>query len=439
MRTNFVLDTNVLLHDPKAVFHFGDDDVVIPIEVMEEIDKFKHDASELGRSSRTVARIIDGLRSLGNLGEGVPLEGSGSLRIACTRRSASPDRASSSNGKDRVPDSILTTAEWLQSEFPARETVIVTKNVNLRVKADALGITARDYDTDRSPDTEQQPGWRHIDSTADMLEQVKQGERVNLDGLICTPNEYIFLKDPDNRENSYPCRADADGATLIPMTPIKNDIAGIRALNLEQAFALDALLNDDIPLVELIGKAGTGKTLLGIAAGLHKVFVESHYTRLLVFRPTMPISRDLGFLPGDIEEKMRPWMQPVYDALELIRNRTGRGPDRALPPDLTECEEISVEPLTYIRGRSIPNQFIIIDEAQNLTPLEVKTVITRVGNGTKIVFTGDPHQIDNPYVDSLSNGLTYLVSKFRNSKLAAHINLVKGERSRLAETAADLL
>jgi len=191
--------------------------------------------------------------------------------------------------------------------------------------------------------------------------------------------------------------------------------------------------------VTITGKAGTGKTLLAVAAGLYKVFAEDEYNRLLIFRPTMPVGRDIGFLPGDIKEKMQPWMQPIYDAVELIREQDKRSPNRVLPQDIMESEEISIEPLTFIRGRSIPHQYIIIDEAQNLTPLEVKTVITRVGNGTKIVLTGDPHQIDNPYVDSLSNGLVYLVNRLRHSHIAAHIGLQKGERSELAEAAANLL
>ncbi|MBR4221608.1 MAG: PhoH family protein, partial [Victivallales bacterium] len=214
---------------------------------------------------------------------------------------------------------------------------------------------------------------------------------------------------------------------------------GVHSLNLEQTFALDALLDPTITLVTLAGRAGTGKTLLAIAAALQQIFADRRYEKLLVFRPTMPVSRDLGYLPGDINDKMRPWMQPVYDALELIRSIDRKCPSRTLPNDIMNCPEISVEPLTYIRGRSIPNQFVIIDEAQNLTPLEVKTAITRIGNGSKVVLTGDPAQIDNPYVDSRSNGLTRLVSRFLDSPLAAHVTMVKGERSQLAETAALLL
>jgi PhoH-like ATPase len=440
MAINYILDTNVLLFDPQAIHHFGAERVIIPLEVIEEIDSFKHDPSELGRSSRTVAQIVDGLRARGSLGEGVTLDSGGSLRVVCEPMSRKTIAPLLDNRPDnRVANSILSCAIGFTRDHPQQTTVVITKNVNLRVKADALGIEARDYDVAPARDTDMIRGWHVLDVDPVVVDQLKNGRSVTLPTLDACPNEYVFLRSREDVKHAHACRIARDGVQIHPLVDPTRTVCGIRALNLEQTFTLDALLDDEIKLVTLAGKAGTGKTLLAIAAGLHQVFGEDRYHRLLVFRPTMPVSRDLGYLPGDLDEKMRPWMQPVYDALELIRSQDRRSPTRTLPNDIMDCEEISIEPLTYIRGRSIPNQYIIIDEAQNLTPLEVKTAITRVGAGSKVVLTGDPHQIDNPYVDSRSNGLTCLVDKFRASPLAGHVTLVKGERSELAETAANLL
>lgn len=440
MAINYILDTNVLLFDPQAIYHFGADRVIIPLEVIEEIDSFKHDPSELGRSSRTVAQIIDGLRARGSLGEGVTLDTGGSLRVVCepmSRKTIAP--LLDNRPENRVANSILSCAIGFTRDHPQQTTAVITKNVNLRVKADALGIEARDYDVAPARDTDMITGWHVMDVDPVVVDQLRNGRPVTLPTLDACPNEYVFVRAKEDVKHAQACRVARDGSQIHPLLDTTRTVCGIRALNLEQTFTLDALLADEIKLVTLAGKAGTGKTLLAIAAGLQQVFGEDRYHRLLVFRPTMPVSRDLGYLPGDLDEKMRPWMQPVYDALELIRSQDRRSPIRTLPNDIMDCEEISIEPLTYIRGRSIPNQYIIIDEAQNLTPLEVKTAITRVGSGSKVILTGDPHQIDNPYVDSRSNGLTCLVDKFRSSPLAGHVTLVKGERSELAETAANLL
>ncbi len=439
MQKNIILDTNVLLHDPKAIFNFPDSHVIIPIEVIEEIDSFKRDMTELGRNSRSIAQILDGLRAKGKLGEGIQIENNSTLRVICDLRLTSPGAGRGRDHGGKPENRILAIALDLQKEQPDATTTVVTKNVNLRLKADALNVQAQDYDVDRSPDADVYTGWHTLETDADTIAQAQKGLPVDLPDFRGLPNEYVLLK---TKGSEKPCALTRVGKIpnrVYPIAEHKNGAAGIKPLNLEQTFALDALLDDKIKLVTIAGKAGTGKTLLAIAAGLRKVFSEDQYHRLLVFRPTMPVGRDIGFLPGDIKEKMAPWMQPIYDALELIREQDKRSPTRMLPQDILECEEISIEPLTFIRGRSIPHQYIIIDEAQNLTPLEVKTVITRVGNGTKIVLTGDPHQIDNPYVDALSNGLVYLINRLRSSPISAHIGLRKGERSELAETAANLL
>ncbi|MFO7821268.1 MAG: PhoH family protein [Lentisphaeria bacterium] len=439
MRKNFILDTNVLLHNPMAIYSFPENNVIIPIQVIEEVDKFKRNMTELGRNSRTFAKVLDELRAEGRLGEGISLNNGSVLRVICSSTDTDLEAMGLQSG-NRADDKILALAVHLHDRFPDENTIVVTKNVNLRLKADALGVPSEDYETDRSPDADVYTGWFEVDGAAEQVAALNRGETIEIDKPDAIANQYILLRDSKEAKNTALGRLpENDSGKLVPLPNYAEGAVGIFPLNVEQTFAMEALLNEDIELVTMTGKAGTGKTLLAIAAGLRKVFKEDHYNRLLVFRPTTPVGKDLGYLPGDVGEKMRPWMQPVYDALELIREEDRRSRQRSLPPDIMECEEISIEPLTYIRGRSIPHQYIIIDEAQNLTPLEVKTVITRVGRGTKLVMTGDPHQIDNPYVDSLSNGLVFLLDRFRRSPMAAHIGLSRGERSQLAEYAADIL
>ncbi len=439
---NILLDATVLLHNPRAIFAFPNCNVLIPIEVIEEIDAFKRDMDERGRNSRTAAQILDELRAHGRLGEGVRLENGAVLRVVCEPVAMDLPALAGSTAQSEAR--ILAVALQAARRSPEAPTCIVTKNINLRIKADALGLPAEDYEEDRTPEVDVYTGWSRVRAPETVVQRLNRGHSARFEGIAGVPNEYLLVEaeDPEARGAAPPALgrvAPDEPGKILPVPGGSVEVAGIQPLNLEQRFAFDALLAEDIRLVTLTGKAGTGKTLLAIAAGLHKVFVEDRYNRVLIFRPTLPVSRDIGFLPGDIEEKMRPWMQPVYDALELLREQDRRKPKKSLPPDVMECEELRIEPLTYIRGRSIPHQYIIIDEAQNLTPLEVKTVITRVGKGTKVVLTGDPHQIDNPFVDALSNGLSYLVGHLRASALTAHIALSKGERSELAEAAANLL
>jgi len=441
MSCRYILDTNILLFDPQSLLHYGGDEVILTLEVIEEMDTFKHDPNERGRSARTVAHLIDELRARGSVGTGVAMDNGGTLRVLCRIPPPGDGLPAFDNSRpeSRVGNSILSAALFLRQSDPQVPVTIVTKNVNLRVRADVFGIEARDYDPARIRDTDLLRGWHALEVDAPLIDGLKEGRSAVIPELDTAPNEYVFLRDKGNPRRAQACRVAKDGRTLWPLIETTRAVCGVRSLNPEQTFTLDALLDPTIPMVTLAGKAGTGKTLLAMAAGLHQVFADNRYQRLIVFRPTIAVSRDLGYLPGDLGEKMRPWMQPVYDALDLIRSQDRLAPARTLPNDVMDCDEIAVEPLTYIRGRSIPNQFIVIDEAQNLTPLEVKTVITRVGSGSKIVLTGDPHQIDNPYVDARSNGLTCLVDRFRDSPLSAHLTLVKGERSALAETAANIL
>lgn len=435
---NYILDTNVLLHDPDSLFNFQDNKVLLPIEVIEEIDRFKRESTDLGQNARAVSRMLDGFRENGRLSEGVPLKNGGQLRIIFQKESKKKN-ASVLFGENTVDNRILALAAEIQKDSPDQKTVLVTKDINLRIKADAMGIAAEDYETDHINIQELYTGMFDLPSTAEKLAAFRAEGSMPLEtGRTYNPNEYCTLFDAANPKRTVLTRVDATGASLTPILDAREGIWGIKPKNREQHFAFDALLDDRIKLVTLMGKAGTGKTLLAMAAGLKRTVQDREFRRLVVARPTISMGKELGFLPGSLDEKLAPWMQPIHDALELLSD-LNMGHEHRRAADLMRSGNIVVEALSYIRGRSIANQFMIIDEAQNLTPLEAKTILTRVGNGTKIIFTGDPYQIDNPYVDSSSNGFNYLVSKFRNQAIAAHVELQKGERSELAELAANLL
>jgi PhoH-like ATPase len=437
-RKNFVLDTNVLLHDPRAIFTFADNHVVIPIYVLEEIDSFKKELSDRGRNAREVARQLDALREKGHLSEGVRLDNGGVIRVAIGKR-ALPDALRSAQVADNF---ILAVALEVRDAEPGIRTFFITKDVNLRVRADALGLQSQDYDAERIDIAELYPGVREVDLPGAQVDAFYQDGSTSIDATDVHPNEYILLRSREASGHTALGRWDAAQKRVVPIRKLREGIWGIRPRNKEQHFALDALLNDDIKLVTLVGKAGTGKTLIAIAAGLQKVVEEDVYHKLLVSRPVYPLGRDIGFLPGDIEDKLNPWMQPIYDNVEFLLgfsgNRDGKKEGRSYT-EMIDLGYIEIEPLTYIRGRSIPGQFMIVDEAQNLTPHEVKTIITRVGDGTKIVLTGDPYQIDNPYVDAANNGLTTVVERFKGEAIAGHVTLSKGERSALAELASNIL
>ena len=436
---NFILDTNVLLYAPKAINNFGKNNVLIPIEVIEELDTFKRDISELGQNSRTVSYILDQLSKKGKLGVGIPLENGGKLRVYTGdyKDYISKMRLQL---RRKVDHGILNLALFIKEKHPENSTFIISKNINLRLKADALGISAKDYEEYGLPLNGSFSGFSKVSLDKADIQLFKDQQVLTLKESQFHPNEYILLSDePDHTLSAMGKISGKKANKLVPILNTNDGILGIKPLNLGQRFAFDALLNDEIKLVTLQGKAGTGKTLLAVAAGLYKVFKNDKYSKVLISRPVMPLGRDIGFIPGDIEEKMRPWMQPIYDALELLRSIDGRSRKRSLPPDLLESDDIGIEPLTYIRGRSIPNQFLIIDEAQNLTPHEIKTIVTRIGSNSKVVLTGDIEQIDNPYVDAFSNGFSTLINRFRSEEISAHIHLTKGERSELAEIATTLL
>jgi PhoH-like ATPase len=437
----FVLDTNVLLHDPRAIFKFDEHEVVLPIYVIEEVDHFKRDMNELGRNARMLSRFIDELREEAhdNLQAGVTLPSGGRLRVAVPH-----DVLAERNSNGRSADhKILQVALLERNTHPEQPTVFVTMDTNLRIRADALGLNAENYEGGRIDSEELFTGFMTVRAPVELIDQLGKRQPISLadirqDDLF--PNGCVVLTDEGNPKHTALGRVDGHTNQVVPLRVPREGAWGVKPRNLEQSFALDLLLDDKVQLVTLVGRAGTGKTLLAVAAGLRKVVFEGVQARLLVSRPVFPLGRDVGYLPGTIEEKLNPWMQPIFDNLEYIFATGGGRLDSGRSyEELIAAGTIQVEALTYIRGRTLPNQFLIVDEAQNLTPHEVKTIITRCGTDTKIILTGDPDQIDNPYVDAQSNGLTTVAERFKSERIAGHVTLSKGERSELAERASQLL
>lgn len=431
---NYVFDTNVLLYDPTAVYGFNGDIVNIPITVIEEIDAFKKNMDQTGYNARHIGRFLDKLREKGSLSEGVEIENGTVVRVnVCGDKFHS--LISSDLIKDKADNLILSVAKWLL-EHEDKEVIFVTKDANLRIKSDVLGIKAIDYEKDRVETDTFFEGTKVLKVSDSLIDTFYKDGKGLVPEKEFFPNEYVRLESIDNPKKSVLLRFDKIENCLVKIKEFKDGLWGILARNTEQRFLYDALTNENIKLVSIVGISGTGKTLLSIAAGLAEVIDQKKYRKLLVSRPIFPMGKDLGYLPGEIKDKLAPWMQPVFDNLNLIlETSTHDYSYRAL----IEQDLIEVEALTYIRGRSIPNQYFIVDEAQNLTPHEIKTILTRAGEGTKIVLTGDPNQIDNPYIDYYTNGLTYVMDKFKGDEIAAGITLLKGERSLLATKAAQKL
>jgi PhoH-like ATPase len=442
MKKNFVLDTNVLLYDSQALLSFQDNNVIIPIYVIEEIDNFKKGLSELGRNARHVSRILDELRRGGLLTDGVEIPGSdgGTLRVAFAEESLPPKYALESQSAD---NRILATAREIQKSDPNTPLVFISKDINLRIRAAAMGLQVSDYLLERSDISTLFSGVAELDVEEQTVNALYKDGEVST-ALIdakrpLAPNAFAVLNAVGSGKSALG-RVLPDAKTLRLLKGNGPTVWGIRPRNKEQRFAMELLMDDAVRLVTLVGQAGTGKTLLALAAGLQKSAEEKAYQRLLVSRPVFPLGQDIGFLPGEINEKLRPWMQPVHDNLELLLGITpGDKKSGRSTEELFDLDMVHIEPLTYIRGRSIPKQFMLVDEAQNLTPHEVKTIITRAGDETKIVLTGDPHQIDNSYLDSTNNGLVHVVNRFLNEPISGHVTLSKGERSDLAEIAARCL
>ena len=435
-RKTFVIDTNVLVHDPQAITKFKHNDVVIPLAVLEELDGLKRHSDEVGKNAREVIRYIDSLKAekRGDLHTGVEIAEGPKIRIHLEMQ---PEKVGDFPlSLDRSSNRFLLIAYALKEK--GESVVIVSKDFVTRVKAEAMGLEAEDYENLKASYEELYRGFRKIEcSKRDIDLFFKEGTLPNPEEGF-RPNEYALLTSPEN--SSAVCKYSSKTKKLEPLLPITKDIWGIHPLNMEQKCAIDLLLRDDIHLVTLIGQAGTGKTLLALACGMRKVFDENRYSKILISRPIVPLGKDIGYLPGTKEEKLYHWMQPIYDNLEfLCSNTSGESNSAAALGFIMESKKIEMEAVTYIRGRSLPKMYIIIDEAQNLTPHEVKTVISRAGKGTKVILTGDPTQIDNPYLDKDSNGLTYAVNKFKNHKIYGHMFLDKTERSELASLAAEIL
>jgi PhoH-like ATPase len=438
----YVLDTNVLLQDPQAIFSFQDNEVVIPAVVLEEVDSKKRYMDEIGRNARHVSKLIDNLRQEGKLHEKIPLYTGGSLRIELNHRSF---QELQEIFVEKTNDNrILAVAKNLSLEEEAKENgksvILVSKDTLVRVKADALGLQAEDFLSDRVVEVNDiYTGFNELYIDKEFVNKFYEKGELTLTDITRQrfySHEFIIMKDALGSSASALGMVDDSGTRVKKLVYDHDHMWGIKARNVQQTMAIELLLRDDISLVTMIGKAGTGKTLLALAAGLLQTEDFHKFNKLLVARPIVPVGKDIGYLPGEKQEKLRPWMQPIYDNLEYLFNVKKPG---ELDDILAGMGSIEVEALTYIRGRSIPDQFIIIDEAQNLTKHEVKTILTRVGERSKIVLMGDPAQIDHPYLDEYNNGLTYVVEKFKDQAIAGHVKLMKGERSGLAQLAADLL
>ena len=472
---HFVLDTNVLLHNPNALFVFEDNHVVIPYPVIEELDAMKRREDDIGRAARQCIRHLDGLRSLGKLTEGVQwgnlavtqefnpssflADGqSGTIRVDVT----DPARPAAIS-KDMADNHIIAVAYALK--LAGEPVVFVSKDLSARIKSDALGIKTEDFENQKVDAERLYSGYFDLTVPGNLIDDLYHDKQLDIEKLepyltVETPdgstftreirtNQFVVLHDETDDNHTGLSRrlagrlAETD--SIIPVTGPRKPVYGIMARNVQQTMALDLLLDDEIRLVTLLGSAGTGKTLLAIAAGMSKVFLDERYEKLLVARPIMPMGRDIGYLPGDKDEKLFAWMQPIFDNLSYLLST--RGGQQVADSYSTEQRieqllaggKLVLEPLTYIRGRSIPHQFMLVDEAQNLTPHEVKTIISRVGEDTKIVLTGDIGQIDNPYLDRSSNGLSYAVEQMKSQGIVGHVTLATSVRSELASIAAKLL
>ena len=435
MKKTYILDTNVFLTNANSVFEYKNNDIIVPLKVLDEIDKHKKRHDGVGLNARTIIRILDDLRAKGNLHKGVRLaKGKGILSV----RGYDPNDLPVGCDIKSADNEILTTALTEMKQNPKRKAILVTRDINMRVKCDSLGIITEDYATNKVVQDEKYlfTGFSKHLVDDQLIDQFYDGEDIFLDQEDNNffSNQFIMLVSNSNEKKTALAKFINYETKLQKVIEQKDAIWGLKARNKEQTFALNLLSDPEVPIITLVGKAGCGKTLLAIAAGLSQVLEEQKYKKLIVSRPVQPLGKDIGYLPGTMEEKMRPWLMPIQDNIDFLLNGKKNTMDMFF-----EDGTIQIEALTYIRGRSISNAFVIIDEAQNLTIHELKTIITRVGENTKIVLTGDIEQIDSVYLDATSNGLSYAVEKFKKHNLAGHITLTKGERSKVATLASKIL
>ncbi|HGJ65219.1 TPA: PhoH family protein [bacterium] len=425
----FVIDTNVLIHYPEAILSFKDNEIVIPLQVLEELDNLKTYSDQRGKSARDAIRFLDTVSKKGSLHDGVKLENNSLLKVSLIQ----PQDPPSGFDTNQPDNKILFCAYELQRQ--GRRVFFVSKDINARVKAQALGLKAVDYEKQKVDIATLYQGVIELDANTDQVALLKTLPEIPWNDQL-KYNQFVIFSDKKKSEEflgKY-----TGHASLEIIQPQEEPICGIQPLNMRQRIALNLLLDDSIKLVTLVGKAGTGKTLVAIAAGLKKILEEKKYSRMLVTRPVVSVGKEIGYLPGEKQAKMSAWMQPIFDNLDFILGIYKRDKIKNVDQLIKE-KVIEIEALSFIRGRSLPNQYIIIDEAQNLTPHEIKTIVSRAGENTKVVLTGDPYQIDNMYLDSNSNGLSYLVEHFKGQKLYGHVTLSKTERSELAELASSLL
>lgn len=432
----FVLDTNVLLHNSQSLESFADNTVVLPMTVIEELDKFKTNSDELGRNARQVIRFLDKIRSKGKLGEGVPTERGGLIMII----SASSIHVDSGLRVNSPDNRILQVAYGLHTQ--GRDVTFVSKDINARIKADALGLVAKDYEKQMVNVDEMYLGYIEKTVNTSVIDNLYANGEIVIDEYEGVPNELILLHDETNAKHTGVGKYVKNSNKIVVLNDKFDRAWQIKPRNMEQRLALELLLDQNIPIITMVGQAGTGKTFLALAAALELTLRQKLFDKILVSRPIMPLGKDIGFLPGSKDDKLKNWMQPIFDNLQFLMRTAMPGEKENVEKRVQEMIDediLSLEALTYIRGRSISRHFMIVDEAQNLTPHEIKTIVSRVGEGTKIVLTGDPYQIDNPYLDVNSNGLTYAAEHLKAVDLHGHITLRKSERSSLAAAAAELL
>ena len=441
MKKTFILDTNVLLHDVNCLYAFEDNDIIIPMAVIEELDNFKTEGDTRGKNARMASRTLDEMRKLGRLNEGVSLPTGGMLKIELDRPNALPYSMAFNKADNALLNIAYTLCKkegsYKKNTMPV---IVVTKDINMRLKAEALGLLAQDYNKDKVNVDELYTGVTELEVTPEDIDAFYRDKKLPLDESRFFPNQFVILKTNDGSKKSAIGRVANTGEFVLRPLPNQEPCAwGIKPLNKEQRFAMELLLDDSLDIVTLVGTAGTGKTLITLATGLQRTMDENAYRRMVVCRSIVPVGRDLGFLPGSKEEKLEAWMGAIYDNLAFLADRKNPDEGEEKAHYLLDSGKIEIASVTHMRGRSLPGQYMIVDDAQNLTPHEMKTILTRAGEGTKVIITGDPYQIDTPYLDVQSNGLTYLVDRLKGQKNYGHITFTKTERSRLADLASRLL
>ena len=434
-KKTYVLDTSVYLTDSSCMMSFDNNDILIPLKVLEEIDKHKKRQDSVGSQARSTIRKLDSLRSRGSLSKGVRIQkGMGIVKVASYNPLCLPDDLDLEDSDNQIIATALSEQELLQTK---RKVVVVSRDINMRVKCDALGLLTEDYHAEQVVESSDglYTGRAEILVDEQEIDKFYSGEPIWIpESNSLNPNQFVMLISNSNEKKTALARFIDDKTPLKKIISSNTRIWSTTARNKEQQFALELLMDDSVPVVSLVGKAGSGKTLLALAAGLEQTFETGKYKKLVVTKPVEPVGKDIGFLPGSMEEKMMPWLAPIQDNLRFLM-----GDDKLTLDMYMEKGQIEVEAMTFIRGRSISNAFIVIDEVQNMTQHEIKTVLTRVGENTKIVLTGDIEQIDNVYIDATNNGLSYVVERLKNESITGHVTLLKGERSKVATIAATKL